>query len=131
MSDKCSNVRMPYKLRDQPAPIEHVILCLAMQLRDRRLTNFETQTRLSAASGISQSTWSKVENGLAEGVRFEVLARMAAVLHVDIVLRPCEHPPGFNRYPPNGRARRQQDAALIRGQRSALQGTDWGERSRR
>lgn len=106
---------MPYELRDQPAPVEHVILGLAVQLREHRLRQFATQTRLSAASGTSQSTWSKVENGLAEGVRLEVLARMAAALHVDIVFRPCEHPPDFDGYPPNGRATRQHDARLIRG----------------
>ena len=41
---------------------------------EQRLTKFETQARLSAASAMSQSTWSKLENGLAEGVRLEVLA---------------------------------------------------------
>lgn len=126
-----SNGAVPYELRDQPSPIEDVILHLAVELRQLRLAKFETQTRLSAASGISQGTWSKIENGLAEGVRLEMLARIAAVLRVDIVLRPCRHPPGFGRYPPNGRTRRTPGATRIPGTRNLLPGSDWDEREPR
>jgi len=128
MSAAWSNVLVPYELRDQPAPIEDIILHLAVELRELRLAKFETQTRLSAVSGISQGTWSKIENGLAEGVRLEMLARIAAALRVDIVLRPCKHPPGFGRYPPIGRTRRTRGATRILGTRNLLPGPDWDER---
>ena len=64
MSVAWSTMAMPYELRDQPAPIEDVILHLAVELRELRLAKFATQTRLSAESGISQGTSS---NGMAPG----------------------------------------------------------------
>jgi transcriptional regulator with XRE-family HTH domain len=128
MSVAWSNRPVPYELRDQPAPIEDVILHLAVELRDLRLSRFETQTRLSEASGISQGTWSKIENGLAEGIRLELLARIAAALRVDIVLRPCSHPPGTGRYPPNGRTRRTRGATRIQGTRRLQPGPYWDDR---
>ena len=128
MSVACSNDPMPYDLRDQPAPIEDVILHFGFELRQIRLGKFETQARLSAASGVSQGTWSMIENGLAEGVRLEVLARMAAVLHLDLVLRPCRHPADAGRNPPNGRTRRTRGAKRIPGTQRLLPGPDWDER---
>jgi DNA-binding Xre family transcriptional regulator len=80
------NDAMPYDLRDQPLPVENVILHLGFELRNVRLIRLETQTRLSEACGVSQATWSMVENGLAEGVRLELLARIAASLHLELVL---------------------------------------------
>jgi len=76
---------MPYDLRDQPLPIEEVILHFGFDLRTTRLMRFQTQSRLSEASGVSQGTWSMIENGLAEGVRLELLARIA----VGAPPRPC------------------------------------------
>jgi transcriptional regulator with XRE-family HTH domain len=89
----CSNGGMPYDLRDQPLAIENVILHFGFELRNVRLLRLETQTRLSEGSGVSQGTWSMIQNGLAEGVRLELLARIAASLHLDLVLRPCSHHP--------------------------------------
>ena len=120
---------MPYDLRDQPVPIEEVILHLGFDLRNVRLMRFETQTRLSEACGVSQGTWSMVENGLAEGIRLETLARIAAVLHLDLVLRPCSHPPGAGRVPPNGRIRRTRGATRVPGTRRLEPGPDWDERA--
>lgn len=120
---------MPYDLRDQPVPIEKVILHLGFDLRNVRLMRFETQTRLSEACGVSQGTWSMVENGLAEGIRLETLARIAAVLHLDLVLRPCSHPPGAGRVPPNGRIRRTRGATRVPGTRRLEPGPDWDERA--
>ena len=120
---------MPYDLRDQPVPIEKVILHLGFDLRNVRLMRFETQTRLSEACGGSQGTWSMVENGLAEGIRLETLARIAAVLHLDLVLRPCSHPPGAGRVPPNGRIRRTRGATRVPGTRRLEPGPDWDERA--
>lgn len=120
---------MPYHLRDQPLPIEDVILHLGSDLRSIRLMRLETQGRLSEAGGLSQGTWSMIENGLAEGVRLEVLARVAAVLHLDLVLRPCHHPPGTGRLPPNGRTRRTRGATRIPGTRRLEPAPDWDERN--
>jgi transcriptional regulator with XRE-family HTH domain len=121
---------MPYDLRDQPVPIEEVILHFGFDLRTTRLMRFETQSRLSDASGVSQGTWSMIENGLAEGVRLELLARIAAVLHLDLVLRPCNHPPGAGRQPPNGRIRRTAGARRVPGTRRLVPGPNWDERNR-
>ncbi|HYN70284.1 MAG TPA: helix-turn-helix transcriptional regulator [Candidatus Eisenbacteria bacterium] len=46
-----------------------------------------SQRALAARSGLSQSTISKLETGIARGVRIRVLARMLAGLD-----RPLEHP---------------------------------------
>jgi transcriptional regulator with XRE-family HTH domain len=118
---------MPYDLRDQPIPIEDVILHFGFDLRGVRLQHFATQTRLSEASGVSQSVLSMVENGLAEGVRLELLAQVAAALHVDLLLRPCPHPPGAGRVPPNGRIRRLPGAERIPGTRRLEPGPYWKE----
>ncbi len=120
---------MPYSLRDQPAPVEDVILHLGFDLRNARLMRFETQTRLSAVCGVSQGTWSMIENGLAEGVRLEILARIAATLHLDLVLRPCSHPPGAGRMPPNGRTRRTRSSVRVPGTRRLEPSLDRDERT--
>ena len=119
---------MPYDLRDQPAAIETVIVHFGVELRTTRLMHFETQTHLSEVSGVSQSTWSMIENGLAEGVRLEVLARIAASMHVDIVLRPCIHPADTGHVPPIGRVRRTPGATRIPGTRRLVPAPGWGER---
>lgn len=120
---------MPYDLRDQPVPVEDVILHFGFDLRNARLMRLETQTRLSDACGVSQGTWSMIENGLAEGVRLELLARIAATLHLDLVLRPCTHPPGAGRLPPNGRTRRTRHATRVPGTRRVEVGPDWDQRT--
>jgi transcriptional regulator with XRE-family HTH domain len=125
VSAACWNAGVPYYLRDQPLPVEDVILHLGVDLRNARLGRLETQSRLSEACGVSQGTWSMIENGLAEGVRLELLARIAAVLHLDIVLRRCEHPSGAGRVPPNGRTRRTRDARRRPGIRQLEPGPDW------
>ena len=120
---------MPYDLRDQPDAVELVILHLGVDLRMVRLGRFETQSRLSDVAGISQSTWSMVENGLAEGVRLEILARIAAAMHLDLTLRPCAHPPDTGHAPPIGRVRRTRDAAIVPGTRRRLVlAPGWDER---
>jgi len=106
---------MPYFLREQPERVELVIVHLGFDIHMTRLLRFETQSRLSQAAGISQSTWSMIENGLAEGVRLETLARVAASMHLDLVLRPCPHPPGAGRSPETGRVRRLQGATRVPG----------------
>jgi transcriptional regulator with XRE-family HTH domain len=129
MRAACWNVQMPYDLRDQPIPVEEVILHFGVDLRNTRLMRFETQTRLSDACGVSQGTWSMIENGLAEGVRLELLARIAATLHLDLVLRPCSHPPDAGRLPPNGRTRRTRGATRVPGTRRLEPGPDWDGRT--
>jgi hypothetical protein len=119
---------MPYDLRDQPKPIEEVILHFGVDLRNTRLLQFETQTHLSAVAGVSQAAWSMIENGLAEGVRLETLARIAVAMGLDITLRRCSHPPGTGRTPPNGRTRRTQGATRIAGTRRLEPGPDWDDR---
>jgi transcriptional regulator with XRE-family HTH domain len=116
---------MPYDLRDQPKPIEEVILHFGVDLRDVRLQQFATQRLLSAKSGVSQSVLSMIENGLAEGVRLELLARVAAVLGADLLWRPCPHPPGAVMAPWNGRLRRLDGATPIPGARRLEPGPAW------
>jgi transcriptional regulator with XRE-family HTH domain len=106
---------MPYDLRDQPEAIEDVLLHFGADVRNARLSALETQTHLSEIAGVSGSTWSMVENGLAEGVRLEVLARIAHSMGLEITLRRCGHPPGLGRRPPNGRIRRTAGAIRIPG----------------
>jgi transcriptional regulator with XRE-family HTH domain len=119
---------MPYFLRDQPESIELVIVHFGVDVRMSRLMRFETQTHLSDLSGISQSTWSMIENGLAEGVRLELLARVAASMRLDIVLRPCQHPPGTGQSPPTGRIRRLQGATPVPGTRRLIPGPGINDR---
>lgn len=118
---------MPYDLRAQPKPIEDVILHFGFDLRDVRLQHFATQGRLRDASGVSQSVLSMIENGLAEGVRLELLARVAAVLGVDLLWRPCPHPPGVGTAPWNGRLRRLDGATQVPGTRRLEPGPHWKE----
>ena len=122
------NRSMPYFLRDQPEPIERIIMHFGVDVRMARLMRFETQTHLSEASGVSQSVWSMIENGLAEGVRLELLARVAASMHLDLALRPCTHPPETGRYPPTGRVRRTRGATRIPGTRRLEPPPDWNDR---
>ncbi len=70
-----------------------------------------------------------IENGLAEGVRLEILARIAATLHLDLVLRPCSHPPGAGRMPPNGRTRRTRGSVRVPGTRRLEPSLDRDERT--
>jgi transcriptional regulator with XRE-family HTH domain len=119
---------MPYDLRDQPMAIEDVILHFGVDVRNTRLIQLETQTHLSEVSGVSQATWSMVENGLAEGVRLETLARIAVSMGLDLTFRRCSHPPGTGRIPPTGRTRRTVGAKRIAGTRRLEPGPDWSER---
>ncbi len=116
---------MPYDLREQPIPIENVILHFAVDLRNVRLGKFTTQQRLSELSGVSQGVISMLENGLAEGARLETLAHIAAGLQVDLLLRPCPHEPGTGHLIPNGRTRRMSGATKIPGTRRLEPGPDW------
>ena len=128
MSGRCWNGRMPYDLRDQPDVIEDVILHFGVDVRNARLSALETQTHLSQIAGVSQGLWSMVENGLAEGVRLEMLARIAHSMGLDVTLRRCTHPSGTGRWPPNGRTRRTAGARRIPGTRRLEPGPDWDDR---
>jgi transcriptional regulator with XRE-family HTH domain len=119
---------MPYDLRDQPPLIDDVILHFGADLRNARLSAFETQTHLSRIAGVSQSMWSMIENGLAEGVRLEMLARIASSLGLDVTFRRCSHPPGTGRRPPNGRTRRTVNAVRVPGTRRLEPPADWNDR---
>jgi transcriptional regulator with XRE-family HTH domain len=116
---------MPYDLRDQPIPIENVILHFGVDLLGVRLLRFTSQRRLSELSGVSQGVISMLENGLAEGARLETLARVAAGLHVDLLLRPCPHEPGTGHLVPNGRTRRMRGATRVPGTRRVEPGPHW------
>jgi transcriptional regulator with XRE-family HTH domain len=120
---------VPYDLRDQPGAVEDVILHFGVDLRNTRLLQMQTQTHLSAIAGVSQPTWSMIENGLAEGVRLEMLARIAVSLGLDLTFRRCPHPSGTGRIPPNGRTRRTRGATLIAGtRRLEPPPIDWNDR---
>ena len=113
---------MPYRLSEQPERIEAVIVHLGYDLRMARLIQFETQPRLSAKAGVSQSTWSMVENGLAEGVRLEVLARIAVAVGGELVLAHCRHPPDIESLAEIGRVRHLEAVALDPGRRRLRSG---------
>jgi transcriptional regulator with XRE-family HTH domain len=121
---------MPYDLRDKPGSVEDVILHFGADLRAARHRRLETQSHLSEACGVGQGTWSMIENGLAEGVRLETLARIATSLRLDLVLRPCSHPPGTGRQPSNGRIRRLRGARRRIGSRRLEPGPGWDDRMR-
>ena len=121
---------MAYLLRDQPDLIEDVILHLGHDVKSTRSRRLDTQTALSERAGISQSTWSMLENGLAEGIRLETLAKMAIVLECDIVLRRCDHPEWAGQDPSNGRIRRVEGATVIPGRRGLVPGPGWEPRGR-
>src|SRR6476620_2564279 len=116
---------MPYFLRDQPAFVERVIVHLGFDLRGARLRQLETQTHLSQIAGVSQSTWSMIENGLAEGVRLETLARVAGSMGFELIVAPCGHPPDTDLYAGSARARRLDGATPIIGTRGLRPAPDW------
>ena len=127
LSEVGCNTEVPYDLRDQSGPIEDVIVHFGVDLRNTRLLQFETQTHLSAIAGVSQGLWSMVENGIAEGVRLEMLARIASSLGLDLTFRRCTHPPGTGRLPPTGRTRRTLRATRIPGTRRLEPAQDWDD----
>jgi transcriptional regulator with XRE-family HTH domain len=106
---------MPYRLTEQPEPIDKVLTHLGYDVRMARYGQFETQPRLSLRAGIGQSTWSMVENGLAEGIRLETLARIAVALGGELVLAQCRHPPGIDDPSIVGRPRRLIAATRLPG----------------
>ena len=96
-----------------------------------RFGRMDSQAAYSAMAGVSQSTWSMIENGLAEGIRLETLARVAAALGCDLVLRGCDHSEWAGREPSNGRIRRVNGATRIPGTRRLLPGPGWEPREGR
>jgi transcriptional regulator with XRE-family HTH domain len=116
---------VPYDLRDQPIHVEDVILHFGVDLRNTRLLHLETQSHLSGVAGVSQGLWSMVENGIAEGVRLEMLARIASSMGLDLTFRRCTHPAGTGRNPLNGRIRRTDRAVRIPGTRRLEPPSDW------
>lgn len=121
---------MPYDLRDQPPRIEDVILHLGYEVRSVRYRQMDSQAAYSERAGVSQSTWSMIENGLAEGIRLETLARVVVALGCDLVLRRCDHPDWAGREPSNGRTRRVEGATRIPGTRRLQPGPGWEPRER-
>jgi transcriptional regulator with XRE-family HTH domain len=109
---------MPYRLTHQPEPIHKVLIHLGYDIRMARYGQFETQPRLSERAGIGQSTWSMVENGLAEGLRLETLARIAVALGGELSLGLCRHPPGLEESAEIGRPRRLRGAISVPGRRT-------------
>ena len=90
-----------------------------------RYRQMDSQAAYSAIACVSQSTWSMVENGLAEGIRLETLARVAAALGCDLVLRQCDHPDRAGRDLSNGRIRRIEGATRVPGTRRLLPRPGW------
>jgi transcriptional regulator with XRE-family HTH domain len=119
---------MPYSLRDQPARIEAILVHLGFEIRSARYRRTGTQTALSEQAGVSQSTWSMVENGLAEGIRLETLARIVSVLGGDLGVVRCDHPDEVDTDPSNGRFQRVEGATLIPGTRRLMPGAGWRPR---
>jgi DNA-binding Xre family transcriptional regulator len=119
---------MPYSLRDQPARIEAILVHLGFEIRSARYRRIGTQTALSEQAGVSQSTWSMVEHGLAEGIRLETLARIVSVLGGDLGIVRCDHPDEVDTDPSNGRIQRVEGATLIPGTRRLMPGPGWHTR---
>jgi transcriptional regulator with XRE-family HTH domain len=99
---------MPYALRLHAASVERVILDFGADLVAARRAHMMTQRDLHEASGVSQSAISMAENGLAEGMRLAQVARLAAALHSDLLIRACPHAPGAAVSPWNGRIARTE-----------------------
>ena len=95
---------------------------LGYDVRMARYGLFESQPRLSERAGIGQSTWSMVENGLAEGIRLETLARIAVALGAELTLGLCRHPPALERSAEIGRLRHLIGATSIPRTRSLRRG---------
>jgi len=119
---------MPYSLRDQPARIEAIFVHLGFEVRAARYRRMGTQTGLSERAGVSQSTWSMVEHGLAEGIRLETLARIVAVLGGELAIVRCDHPDEVDTDPTNGRSQRVEGATPIPGTRRLAPGPGWQPR---
>jgi DNA-binding Xre family transcriptional regulator len=103
-----------YLIHEQPEIVEDVLVHLAYEIRMIRFASWMSQTELSARAGLSQSTMSLIENGLAEGIRLDKVAKIAAALGCDILIRQCPHPPGISDLPTIGRVAREMDGDLYR-----------------
>ena len=113
---------MPYRLTEQPEAIANVLMHLGYDVRMARYTQMASQPRLSERAGVGQSTWSMVENGLAEGIRLETLARIAIALGGELSLGLCRHPPGIEQAAEMGRPRRLFGATPVAGRRTLRRG---------
>jgi DNA-binding XRE family transcriptional regulator len=103
---------MVYRIHQLPGPVGDVIVHVGYDIRTLRNTAWLTQTRLSELAGVSQSTMSLLENGLAEALPVAKLAQVAAVFHADLLIRPCPHPRGTSTLPTIGRVARESDGTL-------------------
>jgi transcriptional regulator with XRE-family HTH domain len=65
---------------------------LGAVLRELRGSRGLSQRSLASRCGLSQSTISRLENGLAEGVRVAWIARILAALDTVVRLRPDDRP---------------------------------------
>jgi len=119
---------MPYTLRDQSPRIEAIFIHLGYEVRAARYRRMGTQADLSQRAGVSQSTWSMVEHGLAEGIRLETLARIVAVLGGELGVVRCDHPIEVDTDPSNGRFQRVEGATVIPGTRRLAPGPGWQPR---
>jgi hypothetical protein len=66
-----------------------------------------------------------VENGLAEGIRLELLARIAVALNSELGFIACRHPPDAGRIPAKGRTLRTRGATRLGTNRRLAPGPDW------
>lgn len=64
----------------EPKPPHQSLLELGAAIREGRRQHGLTQTRLEALSGVDQSSISRLERGLAPGMKVSRLARILAVI---------------------------------------------------
>jgi transcriptional regulator with XRE-family HTH domain len=74
---------MPYTLRKQNERTRHVLAAIGRSAMLARLGQGLSQRRLEGMIGVDQTTISRLENGLAPGLRLDKLATLIAVLGVD------------------------------------------------
>jgi transcriptional regulator with XRE-family HTH domain len=85
---------MPYTFRPHERRVIGAQVALGRAIQRARLSQLLSQEALEARSDIDQSTISRLERGLAPGLRLDRLAQVLAGLSVDrvtIILR--EEPP--------------------------------------
>ena len=73
---------MPYRTEIDDAAVRAYLRRIGGQIRIYRLAGGLSQSHLAALSGVSQPTISRLERGLAPGVRLERLAAIMVILEI-------------------------------------------------
>jgi transcriptional regulator with XRE-family HTH domain len=73
---------MPYRTEIDDVAVREYMRRVGGQVRTHRLLSAVSQSQLAALSSVSQPTISRLERGLAPGIRLERLAAIMVILEI-------------------------------------------------